>query len=157
MAPTRNPRPSQDDEQPSSPLSSSEENRSPAISSDKENYSRRRSQAAKRKSDHAMTSHNPPTSESSTGSKRRRLAELQANAEPVQSQLHSHPSQRPVTDFYDPDQDVGERREIRKSLRDLTRDLNGKTVILSAHYVLLSDALVQIIETSTCKRETGVF
>lgn len=61
----------------------------------------------------------------SSATKRRRLAEKNANA--TQSQMHS--SQRPTSDFYDPDQDVTERREIRKSLRNLTRDLHGKITI----------------------------
>ncbi|KAH8701840.1 putative nuclear protein Qri2/Nse4 [Talaromyces proteolyticus] len=98
------------------------ENTPSPSSSDKENRTRPRIRPGKRKSDQAMPPQSLPTPTSeSTASKRRRLAERNSNLGP-QSQLQ--PSQRPNTDFYDPDQDVGERREIRKSLRDLTRDLH---------------------------------
>lgn len=63
---------------------------------------------------------------SSSGSKRVRLAELQGNAESTQSsQFQSRASQKAATDYYDPDQDVAERRKIRKGLRDLQREMNG--------------------------------
>lgn len=70
------------------------------------------------------TSRNPTADSASSGTKRRRLAELQSNTQSTQPTQFLRSSQRPVTDFYDPDQNVQERREIRKSLRDLTRDLN---------------------------------
>jgi hypothetical protein len=148
MALTTDSRRHRDDEQPSSPSSSSEEGLS-ATSSNKENHNRR---LQKRKSDHAMSSsaHNA----SSSGSKRRRLAELQANAEPTQSSQFR--SQRPVTDFYDPDQDVGERREIRKSLRDLNRDLQGKTVLFQVGYVAAAYMEVQISKMIIFRLETRV-
>ncbi|OKL64705.1 hypothetical protein UA08_00657 [Talaromyces atroroseus] len=124
MAPIRHSQNYPDNEQPHS--SSSEDSLS-ATSSDKENYNHGRRKVAKRKSDYAMSSaaNNPASNASASNSKRRRLADLQTNAESTQSsQYQPRTSQRPVTDYYDPDQDVGERREIRKSLRDLTRDLN---------------------------------
>lgn len=112
-------------EAPSSPPSSASPSAalSPASSSDKEN---RHSRRGKRKSDQAMpsTSRNPTADSASSGTKRRRLAELQSNTQSTQPTQFLRSSQRPVTDFYDPDQNVQERREIRKSLRDLTRDLN---------------------------------
>lgn len=61
-----------------------------------------------------------------SGSKRVRLAELQGNAESTQSsQFQTRASQRAANDYYDPDQDVAERRKIRKGLRDLQREMNG--------------------------------
>ncbi|EED17626.1 nuclear protein Qri2/Nse4, putative [Talaromyces stipitatus ATCC 10500] len=111
MAPSRFSTSKDQDDQLSSPPSS------PALSVDKENHYRQRPQGGKRKSDITMAHDN---SVSSSGSKRRRLAELQGNMEYTQTRA----SQRAVTDYYDPDQDVSERREIRKGLRDLQRDLN---------------------------------
>ncbi|RAO68749.1 uncharacterized protein BHQ10_004761 [Talaromyces amestolkiae] len=60
---------------------------------------------------------------SSSSTKRVRLAELQGNAESTQSS-QPRASQRAVNDYYDPDQDVAERRKIRKGLRDLQREMN---------------------------------
>lgn len=66
------------------------------------------------------------TGSSSSGSKRARLAELQGNADSTQaSQFQPRASQKAATDYYDPDQDVAERRKIRKGLRDLQREMNG--------------------------------
>ena len=63
----------------------------------------------------------------SSGSKRVRLAELQQNTESSQSsQFPTRASQRAANDYYDPDQDVVERRKIRKGLRDLHREMNGR-------------------------------
>ncbi|CRG87633.1 Pyrolysin [Talaromyces islandicus] len=94
---------------------------SPLSSSDKENYTFPVTQRAKRKSDQAMPSPALPSESSVT--KRTRLTEKNSNANSsTQSQVR--PSQRHTSDFYDPDQDVTERREIRKSLRNLTRDLH---------------------------------
>lgn len=139
MAPARRSSRYRVNEQPSSPPSSPSEVRPATLSSDKENHTRTR---PKRKSDQTMAL-NTPASGSSSGGKRRRLAELQANVEPTQpsqtSQYHLRVSQRPVTDYYDPDQDVTERREIRKSLRDLSRDLNGANMISISREVLLTD------------------
>lgn len=51
--------------------------------------------------------------------KRRKLSDRASNIqEPSQSQLNEK-------DVYDPDQDVEERRRVRKGLRDLTRELHG--------------------------------
>ncbi|KAJ5833426.1 hypothetical protein N7474_001737 [Penicillium riverlandense] len=91
------------DEQPISSSSSP----SPGRSSDKENP---------RRSVNKRTTMPPPSS----ANKRRRLTDHDAN---IQSQMPM--SQRNAQNrYYDPDQDAGERRKIRKGLRDLTRELN---------------------------------
>lgn len=56
--------------------------------------------------------------------KRRRLADQD---ERLESQIIHERELELVadTEYYDPDQDMGERRAVRKGLRDLTRDLNG--------------------------------
>ncbi|KAJ5908154.1 nuclear protein Qri2/Nse4 [Penicillium taxi] len=60
--------------------------------------------------------------EMSQSSKRRRFTDRTSN---IHSQSSSSQQQRRQSNrYYDPDQDEGERREIRKGLRDLTRDLN---------------------------------
>ncbi|KAJ5619327.1 hypothetical protein N7510_003311 [Penicillium lagena] len=90
------------------PISSSPSS-SPGRSSDKENH---------RQSVNKRTAMPPPSS----ANKRRRLTDHDPN---IQSQMPM--SQRNVQNrYYDPDQDAGERRKIRKGLRDLTRELNGK-------------------------------
>jgi len=68
----------------------------------------------------------PTSAEDSTPrtNKRRRLEDRNA---PLTSQdVHERELEEVVdTNFYDPDQDMQERRVVRKGLRDLTRDLNG--------------------------------
>lgn len=88
--------------EPSSPTS-------PRSSSDKENPRRTRKQPNSRMAPRQA-------------SKRRRLGDHVPN---TQSQM---PSSQRNNDkkYYDPDQDTGERRRVRKELRDLTHDLNGK-------------------------------
>jgi hypothetical protein len=50
--------------------------------------------------------------------KRRRMESLDAsNADQLDEVVDTH--------FYDPDQDMNERRALRKGLRDLNRNLNG--------------------------------
>lgn len=64
-------------------------------------------------------------SDSSRANKRRRLGERVA---PNATQL-AHQRQLNVvvdTRYYDPDQSIEERRVIRKGLRDLTKELNGR-------------------------------
>lgn len=104
---------------------------SPARSfSDKENRDgteRDSSRAEKRKQVRTMDFSNPTPSQNASANKRRRLAERASN---VQSQSGSQSQRRRSIqltdkDFYDPDQDINERRRIRKGLRDLTRELNG--------------------------------
>ncbi|KAL1974614.1 hypothetical protein VTN31DRAFT_4818 [Thermomyces dupontii] len=55
----------------------------------------------------------------SSTSKRRRLGEREENTAPASQSARIHP-----LEIYDPDQDENERRWIRKSLRDLTRNLH---------------------------------
>ncbi|EEA23971.1 hypothetical protein TMatcc_007040 [Talaromyces marneffei ATCC 18224] len=122
MAPSRLSTSIYQDDQLSSPPSPSSDG-SPATSSDKENQNRQRPQLGKRKSDMALDT--SATGSSSSGSKRARLAELQGNADSTQaSQFQPRASQKAATDYYDPDQDVAERRKIRKGLRDLQREMN---------------------------------
>lgn len=99
--------------------------------SDKENHDvaeRDSSRAEKRKQVRTMDASDLATSsQDASASKRRRLAERESN---VQSQSGSHSQRRrPIQltdkDFYDPDQDIHERRRIIKGLRDLTRELHG--------------------------------
>jgi hypothetical protein len=121
MAPARNPRARQgyDDALGTTP--------SPSSSSDKENQTRAtRARSGKRKSDLTMAPPDmaTPSSNLST-SKRRRLTERQTHTGPG-SQSQTRMSQRLRNkEYYDPDQDEGERRELRKALRDLNRDLHG--------------------------------
>lgn len=64
----------------------------------------------------------------SASNKRPRLANRPSN---IQSGTQIPLSQtNPEKQYYDPDQDETERRWIRKGLRDLTRDLHGKRLIL---------------------------
>ncbi|KAI9884111.1 MAG: hypothetical protein M1823_004115 [Watsoniomyces obsoletus] len=58
------------------------------------------------------------------GSKRRRLVDEQARMPPP-SQVANESMVDEDTQFYDPDQDIEERRAVRKGFRDLTRQLNG--------------------------------
>lgn len=119
MAPSRLSTSIYQDDQLSSPPSSPADDRS-----DKENRNRRRPQVGKRKSDMALNA--SAAGSSSSGSKRVRLAELQGNVDSIQSsQFQPRASQRAANDYYDPDQDVTERRKIRKGLRDLQREMNG--------------------------------
>lgn len=61
----------------------------------------------------------------SSTSKRRRLGEREENTAPASQSARIHP-----LEIYDPDQDENERRWIRKSLRDLTRNLHGGHTII---------------------------
>ncbi|GAM36498.1 hypothetical protein TCE0_018f05642 [Talaromyces pinophilus] len=118
MAPSRLSTSIYQDDQLSSPPSSPADDRS-----DKENRNPHRPQVGKRKSDMALDA--SAAGSSSSGSKRVRLAELQGNADSIQfSQFQPRASQRAANDYYDPDQDVAERRKIRKGLRDLQREMN---------------------------------
>ena len=100
-----------------------------SVSSDKEN----RSSTSASRQDGAkaamppplLPASNPSPSATPRGSKRRRLAER--DGAPHASQLAHERELEEVSDvqFYDPDQDMRERRAVRKGLRDLTRDLNG--------------------------------
>ncbi|KAI3004037.1 hypothetical protein CBS147346_5027 [Aspergillus niger] len=56
--------------------------------------------------------------------KRARLSTRDSNVQATQSQVVSQTTRNSANQFYDPDQDHRERRQVRKGLRDLTRDLN---------------------------------
>ena len=75
----------------------------------------------------------PPSGEGSAHSnKRRKLGERNA---PNASQIAFQESLKSIenTDLYDPEQPMEERRAVRRGIRDLGRDLNGK---LSYEYPL---------------------
>ena len=67
----------------------------------------------------------PSAGESTHANKRRKLAERDA---PNTSQIELQEALRSIddNDLYDPDQPMEERRTVRKGIRDLGRDLNGK-------------------------------
>ena len=98
-------------ESPSSPLS---------ISSEKENRSAHngpsRQLKGKGKADMAPSTARP--------GKRRRM-------EPLDTESASQAALNEAVDtlFYDPDQDMNERRALRKGLRDLNRNLNGLSAL----------------------------
>ena len=101
-----------------------------SISSDKENRgSGRLAQTTRAESNKAMP---PPARSIQNGvvseraEKRRRLADRDGS--PLNSQVTHERELEDVIDsqYYDPDQDMDERRAIRKGLRDLNRDLNGR-------------------------------
>ncbi|KAL2010306.1 hypothetical protein VTN00DRAFT_6113 [Thermoascus crustaceus] len=116
--------------------------------SDKENRDgteRDSSRAEKRKQVRTMDPSNPTPSQNASANKRRRLAKRDSN---VQSQSGGQSQRRRSIqltdkDFYDPDQDINERRRIRKGLRDLTRELNdSRAEFLQAG----NDGIVRTIE-----------
>ncbi len=60
------------------------------------------------------------------------------------------------TQFYDPDQDIEERRAVRKGFRDLTRQLNGMKYIERTSGVMLTHGhIIQAPERSTWPLGTG--
>ena len=95
---------------------------SPSTSSDKENQGER----PQRKGKGAMAPPPLPTPVASTqnGTKRRRLGEYNIPAATQQSSIGENGA--PDLNFYDPDQDAGERRNLRKEMREHTRELHGK-------------------------------
>ena len=68
----------------------------------------------------------PQTMAHARRAKRARLSARDSNVQATQSQVASQATRNSANQFYDPDQDHRERRQVRKGLRDLTRDLNGK-------------------------------
>lgn len=112
-------------------------------SSDKENGLSESTRARKRNQSKNMESSN---AESSSGNKRQKLADRDSNARNLsrfqsqsqtqtqsQSQIRSSQTVNDK-DIYDPDQDVEERRRVRKGLRDIAKDLNGKYFLLIQCY-----------------------
>ncbi|KAJ5104928.1 hypothetical protein NUU61_002275 [Penicillium alfredii] len=79
----------------------------------------------------------------SSQNKRRRLTDRTTN---IQSQV---PSSQGGNDkrYYDPDQDAGERRQIRRGLRDLTRELNGNDGLYKT-VEKANEIFVQVKQTS---------
>ena len=70
----------------------------------------------------------------SSGSKRQRLTDRDSNAQ-GSTQTQPRGSQVNVKDMYDPDQDIEERRRLRKGLRDLSKELNGAVWFLSLSFL----------------------
>jgi non-structural maintenance of chromosomes element 4 len=58
--------------------------------------------------------------------KRRRLDTVEHTS---QAAHERHLDEVVDTHFYDPDQDINERRALRKGLRDLNRNLNGSSAV----------------------------
>jgi hypothetical protein len=100
-----------------------------SFSSDKENRTRQSNASSKRKSSetgHPDSSTPATESSSATTNKRRRLTEQKGKAPQSQTAHEKQLEEVNDTEFYDPDQNPEERRAVRKGLRDLTKDLNGK-------------------------------
>ncbi|PYH69946.1 non-structural maintenance of chromosomes element 4 family protein [Aspergillus vadensis CBS 113365] len=66
----------------------------------------------------------PQTMAHARRAKRARLSARDSNVQATQTQVASQATRNSANQFYDPDQDHRERRQVRKGLRDLTRDLN---------------------------------
>ncbi|KAI9845744.1 MAG: nuclear protein [Sclerophora amabilis] len=66
----------------------------------------------------------PSRPENAQSSKRRRLADRDGPPQDVQSDHDDGLEETIDLEYYNPDQDMNERRAVRKGLRDLTRDLN---------------------------------
>ncbi|KAI9812759.1 MAG: nuclear protein [Pycnora praestabilis] len=135
-----------------------------SFSSDKEN--RQASTAIASRQDkgksraNTMAPPKPPTPESEAvatprTTKRRKLGDRDA---PQASQVaHARVVQESAdTQFYDPDQDVDERRAVRKGLRDLTRDLNdSRAEYLAAGSTGLVDTLSKANEYFNSVKQTS--
>ncbi|KAK2754407.1 nuclear protein [Arachnomyces sp. PD_36] len=102
--------------QPASPGSSEKENRDSS-------RTHQTSSEKRKKPTLGMNSATQPTPKS-TQNKRRRLTERRESGLGSQAAHRRRLQQVNDTDYYDPDQDEGERRAVRKGLRDLTRELN---------------------------------
>ena len=118
-ASTRPPLPSQPSLSPSpaASFSSDKENRTSAPRGEK------RKEHAKEVARSVPMSGSPATA--SSANKRRRLTDRDGG--PLASQaVHRRQLQDANdTDFYDPDQNIDERRTVRKGIRDLAKELNG--------------------------------
>ena len=104
---------------------------SPAPSSDKENRDSEEPPIVHGKGKAVMGPPKLPTpnSDEHRSSKRRRIEDhgliSSDNEEEEEDQSPITQRERDVKDVYDPDQPMEERQQIRKSLRELHRDLNG--------------------------------
>ncbi|KAI9684786.1 MAG: nuclear protein [Trizodia sp. TS-e1964] len=99
---------------------------SASFSSDKENHDASRQERAKSKGKMAPPNLPTPVSETSSAlrmGKRRRVDDGYSQALATQLAHERELDEVVDTQFYDPDQDVEERRDVRKGLRDLSRDL----------------------------------
>ncbi|KAI9676129.1 MAG: nuclear protein [Caeruleum heppii] len=137
-----------------------------SISSDKENRMSRTSASTRSTSKGRSTM--PPPSKLPTpisdpvttprAGKRRRLAEPQSMPHPSQIAHERALEEVADTQFYDPDQDMRERRAVRKGLRDLTRDLNdqdSRTDFLAPGSTGLLDTLQKANEYFSSVKQTS--
>ena len=98
-----------------------------SFSSDKEN--RQASSRTPRQGKNTSKAMEPlqmptPEIEASRTNKRRRLSERKA-ATATQTTYQKQLADAADTDFYDPEQNMHERRAVRKDFRDLSRELTG--------------------------------
>ena len=101
-----------------------------SFSSDKENRtssSRPQSQGGKRKSDAVEASSTTESRTGPTANKRRKTGEGPGSQQPRRAINTQDTDDRFDVGCYDPDQDPDERRTVRKGLRDLAQQLNGRT------------------------------
>lgn len=112
----------------------------PSTSSDKENHhaSRLQPKVDQRRSGPVRMSVQEEGSTPATGGKKRKLQD--ARTQPSQTRHRRELEERVDKDFYDPDQDGEERRAVRKGMRDLGKELNGKfRAIASINPLLMQD------------------
>lgn len=72
----------------------------------------------------------PESNESNAAGAKKRRRPVERDA-PRQSQpaIVEGVSREGSVEGYDPDQDMGERRRLRKGMRDLSRNLNGASLV----------------------------
>ncbi|PYI02416.1 Nse4-domain-containing protein [Aspergillus sclerotiicarbonarius CBS 121057] len=88
--------------------------------------------------------------------KRARLSARDSNVQGSQRPAASQTARNNASQFYDPDQDEGERRQIRKGLRDLTRDLNdSRSEFLQAGNYGLRDTIKKANEIFENVKQTS--
>jgi hypothetical protein len=136
---------------------------SPALSnsSDKENSSRQSSGIDKGKGRANMPPPKLPTplSDADRSGKRKRTVDRESAFTPHNQRRRRLEAQEEDSDdfdkSYDPDQDVEERRRLRRELRDLTRDLNdNRAEYLQPSSKGLFDTLTKANEISSSVKQT---
>ncbi|KAI9758756.1 MAG: hypothetical protein M4579_002859 [Chaenotheca gracillima] len=134
------------------PVSEVTSSPSPSVSfsSDKENRSsvaasRNRAEKGKGRAVMSQTSTTPTLSsrrENGASGKRRRLADRDASPQTATADQDHHEGEAVDLTYYDPDQDMTERRAIRKGLRELNRDLNdSRSQYMDPHSTGLIDTV----------------
>ena len=113
------------------PTASFESSPEVSDSSDKENLSSRRTNRRRRDKEMVTDNSGLPTPNSNPAmspraNKRRRLVDANASTPvPAGPAREDAPDEFIDMQFYDPDQDIEERRAVRKGFRDLNRQLDG--------------------------------